>query len=258
LDEEELAVGSRRFDEDRWELFDLATDFSEAIDRAGDEPERLHQLTELWASEAGRNNVLPISDGLVDRFSGFIPPAWPAGTVRTYRPGGGPVSDESVPMLWGGFHMTAEFETHAPAHGVVFALGDWFGGYALYAVEGILYFTFARSADALELATPSALPPGRHEAGIEYALGAAGEAGRMVLFLDGARVDATSVDGALPMALQHGGAGLRLGRDTGFPVSSRYSNPATFNGSVNQVTIAAPGSRRPDRADEVRAALHAD
>ena len=30
LDEEELAIGSRDFDEDRWELFDLTVDFSEA------------------------------------------------------------------------------------------------------------------------------------------------------------------------------------------------------------------------------------
>jgi len=258
LDEEQLAIGSRRFDEDNWELFDLATDFSEAIDRAGDEPERLRLLTELWASEAGRNDVLPISDGLVDRFGGFIPPVWPAGSVRTYRPGGGPVSDESVPLLWGGFHMTAGFETSAPAEGVVFALGDWFGGYALYAVEGILHFTFARSADALELATPSALTAGRHEARIHYALGADGEAGRMVLCLDGTEVDATTVYGILPMALQHGGAGLRLGRDTGFPVSARYWNPATFNGTVHQLTIEALDSRRPDPADEVRSALHSD
>ena len=258
LDEEELAFGSRRFDEDRWELFDLATDFSEAIDRAGDEPERLRLLTELWADEARRNDVLPISDGLVDRFSGFIPPVWPAGSVRTYKPGGGPVSDESVPLLWGGFHMTAVFETSATAEGVVFALGDWFGGYALYATEGILHFTFARSTDALELSTPSALTAGRHEARIDYTLGADREAGRMVLFLDGFEVDATTVDGLLPMALQHGGAGLRLGRDTGFPVSARYSNPATFNGTVHQLTIEGPGARRPEPADEVRAALHAD
>jgi arylsulfatase len=258
LDEEELALGSRSFDEDRWELFDLTKDFSEAVDRAADEPERLHLLTEVWASEAGRNNVLPISDGLVDRFGGFIPPAWPAGAARTFRPGGGPVADESVPLLWGGFHMTADVETSVPADGVVFALGDWFGGYALYAVDGILCFTFARSADALELATPSALPPGRHEVGLHYALGADGGPGRMVLLVDGEVLDTTVVAGMLPLALQHGGAGLRLGGDTGFPVSARYTPPAPFNGTVHQLTIEAPGSARPDPADEVRAALHAD
>ena len=40
LDEEERAIGSRNFDEDRWELFNLAEDFSEAEDRSADEPAR--------------------------------------------------------------------------------------------------------------------------------------------------------------------------------------------------------------------------
>ncbi len=133
LDEEELAVGSRDFDEDRWELFDLTADFSEAHDRADDEPERVRQLRELWDAEAGRNNVLPISDGLVDRFAGFIPPPWPAGSSRVFLPGGGPVADESVPLLWGGFALTAVVDTGTgSSDGVVCALGDWFGGYALY------------------------------------------------------------------------------------------------------------------------------
>ena len=88
-DEEELAEGSRTFDEDRWELADLGADFAEATDRVSDEPERLRHLIDLWAAEAGRNDVLPISDGLVDRFAGFIPPVWPPGSSRTFLPGVG-------------------------------------------------------------------------------------------------------------------------------------------------------------------------
>ena len=44
LDEEELAVGSRNFAEDQWELFDLTTDFSEAVDRSSEEPERVRRV----------------------------------------------------------------------------------------------------------------------------------------------------------------------------------------------------------------------
>ena len=256
LDEEELAEGSRSFDEDRWELYDLRADFSEASDRADEEPERVRALIDLWAAEAGRNDVLPISDGLVDRFGGFIPPAWPAGATRTFLPGGGPINDESVPLLWGGFHMTAYVDLPGGADGVVFALGDWFGGYALYALGGRLHFTFARAADAIELATPSPLSEGSHVLEVRYELGA--DPGRMALSVDGTDVDAANVDGLLPMALQHGGAGLRLGWDSGFPVSARYSPPAEFNGTIHRLTIETPGSRRPDPSDEVRAALHAD
>ena len=80
LDEEELAVGSRNFDEDRWELFDLVGGLL-----GGDRPRRRRARAGASSSptcgtaEAERNHVLPISDGLVDRLGGFIPPAWPAG-----------------------------------------------------------------------------------------------------------------------------------------------------------------------------------
>ncbi|MGP0032191.1 MAG: arylsulfatase [Acidimicrobiales bacterium] len=259
LDEEELATGSRDFAQDRWELFDLSEDFSEARDRAAEEPGRLRQLTELWAAEAGRNQVLPISDGLLDRFAGFIAPAWPAGAAQTYRPGGGPVHDESVPLLWGGFQMTADIESAgAGTEGVVCALGDWFGGYALYLTEGSVCFTFARASDALHLSGPAPETTGSHRLVVAYTLGEAGGPGRMVLRIDGTVADEIAVEGMLPMALQHGGAGLRLGYDSGFPVSSRYAPPARFTGEVHQVTIATPAAITPDPAEDVRAALHGD
>ena len=259
LDEEELATGSRDFADDRWELFDLTVDFSEATDRSDDEPERVRQLRDLWDAEAVRNNVLPISDGLVDRFAGFIPPPWPAGSSRVFLPGGGPVADESVPLLWGGFRMTADIDTGSGSpDGVVCALGDWFGGYALYVAEGRAHFSFARSYDLIELAAGDTLEPGPHELAVLYALGQSGGPARMALLVDGNEVDAVDVEGNLPLAVQHGGAGLRIGEDIGFPVSRRYSPPAPFGGTVHQVRIDAPGTVQADPADEVRAALHAD
>ena len=196
---------------------------------------------------------------MVDRFGGFIPPAWPAGPSRTFRPGGGPVADESIPLLWGGFTITAQIETGVePTAGVVCALGDWFGGYALYVLEGRPHFTFARSADVIELAAASALSAGRHQIAVRYVVGEAGAPGRMTLSVDGGDVDGTAVEGMLPMALQHGGAGLRLGWDVGFPVSRRYTPPASFSGTVHEVRVETPGGPRPDPSGEVPAALHAD
>ncbi len=259
LDEEELAIGSRDFAQDRWELFDLSRDFSEATDLSADEPARLQELTELWTSEAERNQVLPISDSMLDRFGGFIPPAWPSGPKATFHPGGGPVHDESVPLLWGGFRMTADIDAGpGDADGVICALGDWFGGFALYCVEGRPHFTFARAADTLELAGAAPLAAGPHQVEVICALGANGGPSRMVLMVDEVVADECSFEGALPMALQHGGAGLRIGLDSGFPVSSRYHPPAPFSGVVHQVTIDASGGTLPPALDEIRAALHSD
>jgi arylsulfatase len=169
------------------------------------------------------------------------------------------VHDESVPPLWGGFRLTAEIEAPGAAtQGVVCALGDWFGGYALYVTDGIVRFAFARAADALELEAMAPLLAGPHRIDVAYALGQAGAPGRMVLLVDDTAVDAIDVEGILPIALQHGGAGLRLGRDAGFPVAARYTPPAPFNGEVRHVTIDTPGTPVPGPADEIRAALHGD
>jgi arylsulfatase len=196
---------------------------------------------------------------MLDRFSGFIPAAWPAGRSQTFRPGGGPVHDESIPLLWGGFRMTAEIEARGSAtEGVICALGDWFGGYALYMLEGQVNFTFSRAADVLQLTSPSVLSEGRHQIGIFYTQGDAGGVGRMVLLVDDAPVHEIEVEGTLPFALQHGGAGLRLGFDSGFPVSPRYSPPAVFNGVVHHVKIDVPGAFQIDSGEEVRTALHRD
>ena len=172
-------------------------------------------------------------------------------------PGGGPVADESVPLLWGGFRMTAEIDTGTGASdGVVCALGDWFGGYALYVVDGQVHFTFARAYDAIELADSGTLAPGPHELTVRYAHGDGGAPGRMTLLVDGTEVDAITVEGTLPMAVQHGGAGLRIGQDIGFPVSPGYSPPAPFAGTVHQVRIdrAGDGAGRPGGRGARRAA----
>ena len=248
LDEEELAVGSRNFDEDRWELFDLSADFSESTDRADDEPERLQRMRDLWDAEARRNNVLPISDGLVDRFGGLHP----AGLAR--RAARGPSAPAAARSPTSRSRCCGAASTSRPTStptatgptGVVFALGDWFGGYALYLVDGRAHFTFARAADALELATPSALAAGRHEVSVSYAVGEGGAAGRMVLLRrrgrgrrDGRRGDAA------PGRSSTAARGCASDWDSGFPVSP----PLHAAGALQR-----DGARGPDRHPGLAAA----
>src|SRR3546814_11140544 len=69
VDEEELMEGSRDFAEDRWALFDLTTDFSEATDVAADHPDVVRRLDQQWLIEAGRIEVMPPSPVLAARKS---------------------------------------------------------------------------------------------------------------------------------------------------------------------------------------------
>ncbi len=194
--------------------------------------------------------------------------------TRTFVPGGGPVADESVPWLFGGFRLTAEVDVPVAAagegpacEGVICALGDWNGGWALFVDGGRLVFAFAWAGDRLEVVGEEPVVAGLTPVGVIYARdGEAGGGGRgrgaggggsFTLFHGGRAVGRTAFAGGLPVVLQHGGAGLRLGFDTGLPVSERYLPPAPFSGNVVSVRVEAPGTPV-DPVGEVRAALHGD
>ncbi|HEX3946502.1 MAG TPA: arylsulfatase [Acidimicrobiales bacterium] len=257
IDEEEAATGSRNFDDDHWALFDLRTDFSESTDVAADHPDVGRLLRERWLAEATRNQVLPVDDTFVNRIGALIPPAWPAGPDRTFRPGGSPVSDESIPMLWGGFRLTADVEVAEQPEGILTAVGDWNGGFALFVADGHLIFTFSRAGDVLEVVGDRPVPIGPQLLGVHYAM-ADDQSGTFTLLHADTAVGQVHFDGMLPLAIQHGGAGLRLGADAGLPVSPRYSAPFTWNGQITGVRFQTPGTPPLDPEAEIRAALHSD
>ncbi len=265
LDEEELAIGSRDFDLDHWALFDLDHDFSESNDVSDDHPETTRKLVDLWMAEAGRNQVLPVDDSLVQRLGAFIPATWPAGTDRTFYPGGGPVSDESIPMLFGSFHITATVDAvGSHPSGILCALGDLHGGFALFVDHGHLVFTFSRAGDHLEVVGDRPVPAGPITLGVSFEPAERRSSvppprrNAFTLFHDRTPVGSIEFSGAIPVAIQHGGAGLRLGSDAGLPVSDRYAPPFAWNGTLHRVRIDTRGAPPVDHAEEVRAALHGD
>jgi len=135
------------------------------------------------------------------------------------------------------------------AHGVLCALGDWHGGWALYAFGGRLAFTFSRAGEPLRVVSAAPIPPGRHR------LAVSGAGARFALWCDDVEIGALAFEGGLPFALQHGGTALCLGYDRGFPVVDDYSPPAPWNGTLHEVVVE---SGAPVPVADVRGALHAD
>jgi hypothetical protein len=72
----------------RDELGDLAQDFNEMHDLAGQEPARLQAMIERWFSEAGACNVLPLDDTL-NRFVSSNPHSVASRRNWVLQPGGG-------------------------------------------------------------------------------------------------------------------------------------------------------------------------
>ena len=60
------------FDDDRWELYNVAMDFSESVNLAFQYPERVEAMKKLWWSEAAKHGALPLLEA-------------PGGRRRTYN-----------------------------------------------------------------------------------------------------------------------------------------------------------------------------
>jgi arylsulfatase A-like enzyme len=258
LDEEELLVGSRDFDADRWALFNLGDDPAEVRDVADDHPDLVKELVARWWAEAERNQVLPLADDLVARAASMAPRPHPPRARSTYLPVGGPVSDEAIPLLFGGGVVVAEVDVPAEPAGVLVALGDHTNGFAaLVDDDGRLVAVLAVAGDTVEARAGQPVPAGRHELGLALVPGSGGT--RVEALVDGEVVGTADGPHPLPFAWQHGGTSMTLGYDRGFPVSPAYRVPARWNGVLHRVVVEG---RPPDRvrpsAEAVRDALAAE
>jgi len=75
-------------DDYRWELYNVADDFSEAVNLADKEPAKLRELQDLFWIEAAKYNVLPLDNSKVERFDVSIRPSLTRGrSVFTYYAG---------------------------------------------------------------------------------------------------------------------------------------------------------------------------
>ncbi len=238
FDERSHLVGSHDFATDRWSLFNLTDDFSEAHDLAAEHPEHVRRLEELWWAEAGRNQVLPLYEfpaSMAHMHPGHFPP--PAHAV--YEPGGGPIMVSQLPATVGGFTLTASVVVpDGGAEGIVVALGDHHGGWAFYLLDGRPVAAFALLGASTRVAEEGPpMPPGAHELGLHYT---SGRAARVVLSIDGSAVAEAPLPGMLFFPnLTTAGAGMLIGRDGGFPVSDDYRPPFAFTGTIDRVVIAS-------------------
>ncbi len=250
----ERVAGSHDLDKDHWALFDLEKDFAEAHDVGAQNPERLKALTELWWAEAGRNNVLPVTDSFLGRVTALEPSPWGPRWRAVLRPGGGPVSEDALPPLGGGFRLLAEIEIGASAAGVLCALGDWNNGWAWYLLDGVPVLVFNLLGEVFRYASDRPLAAGRRNLVIEYDW--AGKTSRMKLAADGDVVAEGPMPRRMPMRWQIGGAGLLVGRDRGFPVCDDYRPPFPFTGTIERLVLEVPALAPRDAVQETAAALH--
>jgi arylsulfatase len=249
--------GSRDLDRDHWALFNLEEDFAEAHDRAAEQPDLTQRLVARWWVEAGRNQVLPIEDSLLKRFSALEPPPYGPRHHAVLRPGGGPVAEDALPTMLGGFDLESRLDVPpAGVEGVVAALGDWSNGWSVYLLGGRPVVAFSLLGRPWRLAAAEPLAPGPRVLRVEYRRGG-GPGGALTIRVDETVVAEGTLDADLPFRWQIGGAGLLVGRDRGFPVADDYEPPFPCTATLHSVVLEGPVRATTDaRADVARALRH--
>ena len=254
--EQELVPGSQDFAEDHWALFNLADDFAEATDLADEHPEIAAKLVERWWFEAGRHNVLPLDDSLIGRVTALEPNPNPPAWKSRYLPGAGPINEDALPGMGGGFVIHADVTVADGDSGIVLALGDWNSGWALYLLDGAPTLTFNLFGAATTLRAPVALDAGRHTVTMRYRRDRGSGGGPLAIEVGDVEIAAGVLPADLPFRWQIGGAGLRIGHDTGFPVCDDYRVPFPFQGAIHDIVFEQPFLAPRDPKAEVTEALH--
>jgi len=233
-------------DKQKWELYNIDRDFSQADDLAGSNPEKLRQLQDLWWVEAAKHNVLPLDWRAVERLNAELmgrPSLTGDRKTFTYYPGQlGLPNDAGPRILNKSWAVTADIEVpEAGAEGMVVTHGGLVGGYGLYIREGKPTFVYNYLAlDRFTVTGREPLPKGKVQLRVDFAYdGKDGELGKgaaVTMTVNGAKVAEGRMPKTIPLQISLG-EGMDVGMDVGSAVDFTYRPPFAFTGTIGKVTI---------------------
>ena len=233
------------WDNDKWELYNLDEDYSEANDLAAKMPEKLAEMKALFAEEAKKNSVYPLDDRGTGRI--YIAKPSPGGsdpkrTSFTYYAGAARLAETAAANTKNRSH-TIEADITLPeksGEGVLVAIGGSSGGYSLHVQDGKLIYHFNWFDEARTIITSSEpVPTGKSTVRFDFAYdgkpGELGKGGLGTIFINGKKVGEARIEKTVPG--RFGIDTFGVGMDTGSPVSNTYKPPFTFTGTIEEVRI---------------------
>jgi len=249
---------SASFDDDVWELYHVADDFSEVEDLAAAHPEKLNELIELWWQEARRNDVLPLDNRPLEAIAHPRHHPGRDRTVHRYFQGGAPVPESAAPRLCNRSHTISaivDITDDEAANGVLLALGCALGGWSLHLLEGRLRYVhnlYGRTVTTLE--ADETLESGRHTLLFTFEASESG-GGQLMLDIDGRRVANGAIELFTPASFNEVGIGVTCGYEWGPAVGEGYAAPFAFNGTILRAEITTTGPVMLDLVQEFASAL---
>lgn len=231
-------------EKDVWELYNVNEDFSEANDLAASNPAKLKELQDKFREEGEKNHVFPIDDRRVERFSAEIagrPDLMGQRTSLTVYEGmTGMMENVFINTKMVSYSITAEVDVPANVNGVIVAQAGRFGGWTLYAKNGIVHHEYNFfGLQRTNIAATSALKPGKHKVRYEFLIDEPkpGAGGSCTLLVDDVKVASGKIPKTEPFAFS-GDEGADVGMDGETPVSNDYrEGDNSFGGKIIKIVV---------------------
>jgi arylsulfatase A-like enzyme len=230
-------------DQDKWELFNTAEDFSCANDLAAKNPEKLKEMQAAFLTEAVKYNVLPLDDRVYERFNPTIAgrPDLMAGrtSLTVYEGMIGMKENAFINTKNSSYSITAEVEApQGTASGVILAQGGTHTGWSFYLKGGKPRFAYNYLGNVTTISSAERLPAGRVTVSYDFAYdgGKPGAGGTGAIFINGKKVATGRIAQTIPFLF--GVETADVGMDLYTPVTSDYPKANNkFTGKINKVTI---------------------
>jgi arylsulfatase A-like enzyme len=226
----------------KWELYNIAEDYSENNDLSAKYPDKLRELQELFLVEAQKYQVFPLDNSILARLLTPRPSATAGRTEFTYSGEISGIPDGSAPNTLGkSYSITAEVEIpQGGAEGMLNTEGGRFGGYGLYLVKGKPVFSYNLLAvEHFRWEGADALTPGKHTILFDFKYDGPGfgKGGTGVLSVDGKEVDRKTIPHTIPFLMTIDES-FDVGVDTRTGVDDAdYQPPFRFTGKLDKLTV---------------------
>lgn len=162
------------WDKDRWELYHLEADFSEANDLADENPKKLAELKAKFAEATEKYAVFPLDDRGAARLAIAKPPVPGANekaSTYTYYPGAIRIAEPAAPPMKNrSWTLTAEVNTDgAETKGVIMGFGGVAAGIVLYLEKGVPIFDYNYFEKHTVVQGNKPLPKGKSTLRVDFA-----------------------------------------------------------------------------------------
>jgi len=231
----ELAV-TLPFDQDKWELYHLDEDFSEANDLAEDYPEKLAEMVEIFDEEAWKYNVYPLYDDMIKRLGSQQDRLFGDKKEFVYfAPGATRIAEKSSAPVKNRAHtIETRLNLTGDEEGVIVAVGGMTGGFTMFVKDGKIIYDY-NFLDGLHYFLEAELPTGQVDVKFNFIktkqFGGTGE-----LYLNGEKLDEVDMP-QMHISTYSLAETFDVGRDTGTQVSKMYEDPFIYNGELDRVVI---------------------